>query len=86
MPEEKSPARDYHIERDIAVLSTEVKNIRGDLDEIKELLKSAANKYVSGEELESKLDPIRRITYGMTGTILLSFIGAVVALVWKTAS
>ena len=86
MSEVTTPERDYHIERDIAVLSTEVKNIRGDLDEIKDLLKTAANKYISIEEFESRLDPIRRITYGMTAAVLLSFIGCVVALVWKTAS
>jgi hypothetical protein len=77
---------DYRIERDIAVLSTEVKNIRKDLDDIKELLKVAANRYVSSDELENKLDPIRRIVYGMTSAILLAFIGCVIALVWKTAS
>lgn len=85
MPESEQKV-DYRLERDIAVLSTEVKNIRNDLDEIKDLLKAAANKYVSGEELEIKLDPIRRIVYGMTGTVLLAFIGSVVALVWKTAN
>lgn len=84
MPEVESKI-DYRLERDIAVLSTEVKNIRNDLDEIKDLLKNAASKYVSGEELETKLDPIRRIVYGMTGTVLLAFIGSVVALVWRVA-
>lgn len=85
MPESDQKV-DYRLERDIAVLSTEVKNIRNDLDEIKDLLKTAANKYVSGDELEIKLDPIRRIVYGMTGTVLLAFVGCVIALVWRTAN
>lgn len=77
---------DYRLERDIAVLSTEVKNIRKDLDDIKELLKVAANRYVSSDELENKLDPIRRVVYGMTSAILLAFIGSVITLVWKTVN
>lgn len=81
---QNNPRGDYHIERDIAVLSTEVKNIRGDLDEIKELLKNAASQSVSKEDLETKLDPIRRIVYLMTGSVMLSFVSALTALIWKS--
>lgn len=86
MPEGQSLQVDYRLERDIAVLSTEMKNVRSDLDEIKVLLKGASDQSVTKRELEDKIDPIRRIVYTMTGAVLLAFVSAVVALVWKTTS
>jgi len=61
---------------DLAVVSRDIKYLIKSIDEINEVLK---HKFVSQEEFE----PIKRIVYGLVATILIAFVGALVALVIK---
>jgi len=61
---------------DLAVVASDVKYLIKSIDGINEVLK---HKFVTQEEFE----PIRRIIYGLVATILIAFIGAVIALIIK---
>ena len=61
---------------DLAKLSVKVDYIADKLDGIDEVLK---HNYVTAEAFE----PIKRIVYGLVGVILVSFVGAVIALIIK---
>lgn len=62
------------IETSIAVILTKVGYLEVGFQEIKVLLEKD---YVTQDEFE----PIRRVVYGMVGLVLLSVLGAIVALV-----
>lgn len=64
------------IETSIAVILTKVEYIETEVKEIKKKLES---EYVTQDEF----DPIRRVVYGMVGLVLLSVLGAIVALVLR---
>ena len=59
---------------EIAVIANDIANMKGDIAEIKEMLKCT---YVTLTEFK----PVRAIAYGMVGTICLAVLGALVALV-----
>ena len=61
---------------DLAVVDTNVKYLVKRVDDINEILK---DHYVTQDQFE----PIKKIVYGMVATILVAFIGAVIALVVK---
>lgn len=63
-------------ETKLAVIQTEVSYMKGDVAEIKKLLQTG---YVTKEEHE----PIKKIVYGLVGLMLVSVVGAVMALVIK---
>lgn len=65
---------DHTLEWNIAVLSTEMKNIVSDISEIKELFKSAQNKYVTLDQFL----PVRNGFYGFVGLIVTIVIGAII--------
>jgi hypothetical protein len=55
-------------DKDIAILQTQVLDIRSDVLEIKE-------HYLTREEFNDKFDPVRKIVYGLVSVILLSVVG-----------
>jgi len=61
---------------DLAIVSSDVKYLVKQVDEINVLLK---NHYVTQDQFE----PIKRIIYGMVAVILLAFLGAIAALIIK---
>jgi len=62
------------LETQVAVMQETMSDIRSDVIEIKVKLDS---KYVTKEEF----DPIKKLVYGVTGLILTTVIGALLALV-----
>jgi len=54
----------------LAVMAENIEQIKSDISEIKEQLKSC---YVTKIEF----DPIKKIVYGMVGSVLLTVLGAV---------
>lgn len=60
-------------------VETEIEHLKDGQEEIKQML---ADKYVTHDEFS----PIKLIVYGMVGTILLSVLGAIIALVIKSSS
>jgi ABC-type phosphate transport system permease subunit len=69
-------SRAQTIDTRLAVMSTDIRYMRQDVNEIK-------NNVVHGYVTKEEFDPVRRIVYGMVTVILLSFVGAIVALVIK---
>ena len=65
-------------EKNIAVMSEQIKNMQSDISEIKnslhELVAKIDSTYVTKEELR----PIKAITYGMVGAILMAVLGALI--------
>ena len=60
----------------IAVLATDIKYIRQDIQEIKEQLK---DHFVTEEEFE----PVRKLVYGLVAVILMGVGGAILGLIIK---
>lgn len=60
-----------------ALVANDIGYIKRDISEIKSSLSGVQGQYVTLIEFE----PIRRIVYGLVGTVLISFIGAILALV-----
>lgn len=60
----------------ISVIANDINYIKRDVSEIKEKLQK---NYVSREEFE----PIKKVVYGLIGTVLLSFVGALLVYVTK---
>jgi len=63
-------------ENDFDLLQKDIAYIKASLDELK---KDLEHKYVTKEAFE----PVRKLVFGMVSIVLLSFIGAIVALVIK---
>lgn len=59
---------------DIAVMANDISYIKGEVQEIKEMVKS---QYVTRDEF----DPIRKLVYGMVALILSTVVLAIVATV-----
>lgn len=64
------------MEPNFNVIANDIQYIKRDVQDIKEQLKGG---YVTKDEFE----PIKRVVYGLVGTVLLSFMGAILALVVK---
>ena len=60
--------------RELEIITDNIHDIRASIVKIEERMEE---KYVSKVEFE----PIKNIVYGLVGTILLAFIGAVISLV-----
>lgn len=67
---------------ELAVLATELRQIRKDLDDIKTILSKASDQFVTRSEFE----PVRNLIYGIVATVLLSFIGGLTALLWTVSN
>jgi len=63
-----------------ALMAKDIADIKDDVKEIKNLIKGLNETYVSKAEFQ----PVKGVVYGMVGFILLAFLGAVVAFVFKT--
>lgn len=63
-------------EINIAVIANDIAYIKRDVSEIKDKMEKD---YVTREEFE----PIKRVVYGLVTTILIGFIGALTALVYR---
>lgn len=61
----------------VALLGSDISYIKRDVKDIKEKL---SKDYITREEFE----PVKRLVYGLVGTILLSTLGAILALVYKS--
>ena len=70
----KKTTVDQSLETQIAVMAESVSTIKQDVTEIKTKLESH---YVTKEEF----DPIKKIVYGVVSLILVSVVGALLALV-----
>lgn len=64
----------------IAVLTNQIEHIRSDINEIKQMLITQSAQFVTKGEFQ----PIKMIVFGMVGTILLSFLGGLTVVIWKT--
>lgn len=64
-------------EKDSAVIQLDIVYIKQSVLDIKKMI---GDKYVTRDEF----DPIKRIVYGMVSLVLVSFVGAVLALIINT--
>lgn len=64
---------------DMAILKTKVEYIERGIDSIKGQLADMQKRYITKEEFE----PVKKIVYGLVSLILVSVIGAIVALILK---
>jgi len=64
------------LETSIAIILTKVNYIESEIKAIKEKLEK---EYVTQDEFE----PIRKVVYGLVSLILLSVVGAIIALILK---
>lgn len=62
---------------DYELLRKDIAYIKASIDEIKRHLET---KFVTKTEFE----PVKKLTYGATGVILVAFVGALIALVVKS--
>lgn len=72
-----TPRKKSHQEIETALMRGDMDRMCRDLGEIKGDLKAQFSRYVNQDEFK----PIKTIVYGFVGIILVSFIGALVALV-----
>lgn len=68
---------DIRLERDVAVVKTKMEAIQSDILEIKEILKSWKNEFVTVKEFE----PIKRGFYGLIAAVVIEAIGVLGALI-----
>lgn len=68
---------DIRLERDVAVVKTKMEAIQSDILEIKEILKSWKNEFVTVKEFE----PIKRGFYGLIAAVVIEAIGVIGALI-----
>lgn len=68
---------DIRLERDVAVVKTKMEAIQSDILEIKEILKSWKNEFVTVKEFE----PIKRGFYGLIAAVVIEAVGVLGALV-----
>jgi len=68
---------------DIAVIKNDINYIKEGVGDIKAEIASFPEKYVTKEEFRSEINPIKKMVYGAASFILLSFFGALAALVFN---
>ena len=74
----KAKKEDQSVSKILSRVETEIEYLKTGQEEIKQML---ANTYVTHDEFS----PIKLIVYGMVGTILLSVLGAIIALIIKSS-
>jgi len=67
---------------ELAVLATELRQIRKDLDDIKGILSRSTEQFVTRAEFE----PVRNLVYGIVAAVLLAFIGGLTAILWNVSN
>lgn len=83
-----------NVDTQVAIIQTKLDDIKSEISEVKQSVKEIGSQYVSRTEVEKKivafedkfLERIKRmeiIVYGMIGLILVGFMGALIALVFK---
>jgi hypothetical protein len=76
--QQRTPGEQKH-DVQIAVISSDILNIKNSITKIEALLTDQSDKYVTHDQFW----PVKTAVYGMIGLILTSSIGAVIALVLK---
>lgn len=66
-------------ETSLDVVLTEINYIKKDIGEIKDSVADLKDSFITRAEFE----PIKNVVYGMVGLVLISFLGAIIALVIK---
>lgn len=66
------------IETTLALMRQDITRMKDDIHEIKNVMQEQVMKFVTREEFEAKLWPVRTLVFGVTGLLLVAVVGAII--------
>lgn len=68
----------------IALIQQDIEYMKGKFDDIKDKLDDVDTKLSSSYVSKEEFEPVKRLVYGLVSIILVSVVGAVMALILRT--